>query len=761
MKTKNAAAGKSPPHDSAVLHATGEARYIDDIPLPANALHAAIGISQCAHAEFKTNLAPVRASPGVVAVAAAADIPGKNEIAPVRPGDPLFAEKTVHYAGQCIFAVAAADEKSARRAAQKAKITYREKPAVLTMEDALRKKSFLIPEKDFFRLRRGDAKKEITRAPHRLRGEVRCGAQEHFYLEGQAAAALPQEGGDMLIYSSTQHPAEIQKLAADVLGIAMHNVVVQTRRIGGGFGGKETQAALAACAAAVLAQKTGRAVKLRLPRAEDFAVTGKRHPFLGKYLAGFDKNGKILGAQITLAADCGMSADLSHAIIRRAVLHAHNAYYYPAADITGIPCKTNKASNTAFRGFGGPQGMLLAEKMITDIARFLGRDALAVRRANFIADGQRTPYGQIVHKPPLADIAGALARNASYAAKKKAAEKFNKENKTRKRGVALTPVKFGISFTTKFLNQAGALLQIYRDGTVALNHGGTEMGQGLFIKIAQIAASVFGVPLDCIRCQPTNTARVPNASATAASSGADLNGMAAQNAAMQLRARIAATAARHWKCAADTIVFSEGTLRCGKRAMSFAQAADIAHRARVSLSAAGFYRTPKIHFDEKTARGSPFYYFACGAALVCCEINLHTGEHRLLSADILHETGSSINPAMDLGQIEGGFAQGWGWLSCEEICRNEKGALTTTGPATYKIPTAGDMPPHFRVRLWKKPNAAKTVLRSKAVGEPPLMLALAGWCALADAIHSANGDAKNLNAPATPEQVLSTLPELN
>ena len=745
-------------HDSATLHVCGEAHYIDDIPLPQNALYAALGLSQKAHASFAADLSPVVNAPGVVAVATAKDIIGTNDIAPVQVGDPLFADGIVHYAGQCIFAVAADTEKNARRAAQKANITYQNKPAILTIEDALQQKSFLLPPKKFFRLQRGDCKKAIANAPHQLGGKIASGAQEHFYLESQAALAIPLENGDMLIWSSTQNPAEVQQLCAQVLDKAMHNIIVRTRRMGGGFGGKETQAALPACAAALLAKQTGKAVKLRLPRGDDFLLTGKRHPFLTNYRVGFDDNGKICGADIFMAADCGMSADLSFAVIARAVFHAANAYYFPAATIIGAPCRTNKASNTAFRGFGGPQGMLVAEQMITAIANYLQKDPLAVRRANLIKHNQKTIYGQRMHKPATAAIINKLAKDANYVAKKKAAEQFNRQNKTQKRGVAITPVQFGIAFTTTFLNQAGALVQIYRDGTIALNHGGTEMGQGLFIKVAQITAATLGVPLSKVRCQPTSTAVVPNTSATAASSGSDLNAMAAQNAALVLRRRLTQVAARQWQCAAAQVVFDNGKVRAKKREMTFAALVDVAYHRRVSLSAAGYYRTPKVHFDIASGRGMPFYYFAGGAAMVCCQLDTMSGEHRLLSVDILHDTGASINPAIDKGQIEGGFAQGWGWLSCEEVVWDERGILTTTGPATYKIPAAGDMPKHFRTTLWQKPNDAKTIMHSKATGEPPLMLALAGWCALADAIVAAGGDIKKMQAPMTPEKTLATLP---
>lgn len=751
-------AGYPHPHDSATLHVSGAAEYIDDMPMPKGGLHAALGLSARAHAAFVADLSPVVMADGIVAVVAAGDIPGTNDIAPAGFGDPLFADKVVHYAGQCIFAAAADTEKAARRAVRLAKVDYQNKPAILTIDDALAQKSFLRKPKEFFRLRRGDAARAIDESPHQITGTATSGAQEHFYLEGQAALALPMENGDILIWSSTQSPAEVQHLCAKILGKRMHNIIVRTRRMGGGFGGKETQAALPACAAALLAHKTGRAVKLRLPRGDDFLLTGKRHPFLTKYRAGFDDDGKIRGVEMRMAADCGMSADLSNAVIARAVFHSANAYYFPAADITGIPCRTNKASNTAFRGFGGPQGMFAAEQMITAIAKYLGKDPLAVRRVNLIRHNQTTIYGQRIRKPAAAAIMRQLAKDAGYAAKQKAAAKFNQNNKTKKQGVALTPVQFGIAFTTTFLNQAGALVQLYKDGTIIVHHGGTEMGQGLFVKVAQVVAAALGAPLAQVRCVATCTSVVPNASATAASSGSDLNAMAAQKAALVLRGRLAKAAAAHWQCPAAAITFGGGKARCGRRAMTLAALADIAYHRRVSLSAAGYYRTPKVHFDATSGRGMPFYYFAEGAALVCCRADLLTGESQLISVDILHETGASINPAIDKGQIEGGFAQGWGWLSVEEAVWDGGGKLLTTGPATYKIPAAGDMPKHFGVRLWQKPNDAKTIMRSKAVGEPPLMLALAGWCALADAINAAGGDIGKMQAPMTPEKTLATLP---
>ncbi|WOV90609.1 MAG: xanthine dehydrogenase molybdopterin binding subunit [Candidatus Zeuxoniibacter abyssi] len=757
MRTRTHPVGLAIPHNSAALHVSGEAIYIDDIPPPAGTLYAALGLSERAHAAFNMDLSPVGKAPGVVAVAAANDIIGENEIAPVFDGDPLFANGIVQYAGQSMFAVAAIDEKSARAAARLVRVRYQDKAAVLSVDEALRKKHFLIPEKDFSCIRRGNADKSTAAAAHQLRGEVRCGAQEHFYLEGQVALVVPQEDGDMLVFSSTQNPTEIQKLVGCVLGMAMHKVIVRTRRLGGGFGGKETQAALPACAAAILAKMSGRPVKLRLPRADDFVATGKRHPLLGRYHVGFDDNGRVRGAGFFLAADCGISADLSHAILRRAIFHVDNAYYYPNVNIVGAPCKTHKASNTAFRGFGGPQGMLVAEKMMDDIALHLSIDPLAVRRANFAQTGNKTPYGQTLCDCPLPAMTDDLAKRAGYQKKRLEVSAFNQKHTRIKRGLALTPVKFGISFTTTFLNQAGALIQVYHDGSIGLNHGGTEMGQGLFIKMTQVATAALGLPLSAVRNMETDTGKVPNTSATAASSGSDINGMAVLHAATKIRRRLTTVAADKFVCDKKDVIFANGRITGGGKKMTFAELVHTAYLNRVSLSATGYYRTPQIYFDKSTGAGKPFFYFAHGVAMSIVEINALSGENRLLSVDILHDVGDSINPAIDGGQIEGGFVQGWGWLLCEEIVWDKTGRLTHSGPATYKIPAAGDTPEHFTVHLWPKANTAQTIFRSKAAGEPPLMLAISAWRALAAAVAAGGGNPKALDAPATPERTLLAL----
>ena len=755
------------PHDSAARHVAGTADYVDDLPAPAGTLHAALGLSDIARGRIRhLDLSAVRAAPGVVAVAAWENIPGDGDIGPVLPGDPLLARDEILHCGQPLFAVAATDRKSALRAARLAKLDCVPLPAVLTLDDALAKRRFLVPRRMFHRIVRGDAAAAIAAAPFRLRGEVRCGDQEHFYLEGQAALAVPREGG-MKIFSSTQHPSEVQHAAAKVLGLAMGDVAVETRRIGGGFGGKETQAAQTACAAALLARLSGRAVKLRPPRADDFRMTGKRHPFLGRHAVGFNGRGRILGADLALFADCGCSPDLSLAVLDRAMFHADNAYYYPHVRIVGTPLKTDKPSNTAFRGFGGPQGMLLAEKMTEDIARFLGMDPLDVRRANLYRRGRATPYRQRIDDDALPEIVSELERTSDYRARRAAAAAFNARNPFRKRGVALTPVKFGISFTTSFLNQAGALVNVYRDGGISVNHGGVEMGQGLMIKVAQVVADALGASLSRTRVTATATDKVPNTSATAASSGADLNGKAALLAARKIRRRLAAVAAAKGGVSPGAVRFGGDRVRAGGFECGFAELAEAAYLARVSLSATGYYRAPLIHYDRARGRGRPFLYFARGAAATEAEVDALTGEYKILRADILHEAGRSLNPAADIGQVEGGYVQGLGWLTCEETVWGADGQLLTVGPATYKIPGAGDAPADFRVRLRGGANIAEVVGRSKATGEPPLMLALSARAALAMAVAAAAGaeddgtTAVSLDAPATPERILTEIVRLS
>ena len=755
--------GEALPHDSAHLHVSGGALYTDDIPEVRGTLHAAIGMSERAHARLKSiDLAKVRAAPGIVAVVAAKDIPGKNDYGPVVADDPIFASTLVQYDGQSIFAVAAATVGQARRAAKLAVIEYEDLPPTLTAEAARDAQSFVLPTE---RLTRGDPHGAIAAAPHRLSGTLRIGGQEQFYLEGMIAYALPREDGTMHVFSSTQHPGEVQHQVAHALGAPAHDVVVECRRMGGAFGGKESQPGLFACIAALLAHKTKRPVKLRLDRDDDFRITGKRHDFVTDYEVGFDDAGRILGVHFTLASRCGYSADLSGSINDRAMLHSDNCYYLENVAIESYRGKTNTVSNTAFRGFGGPQGMLGIEQVIDDIAQARGLDPLAVRKANFygVAERNVTHYHQPVVDNVIHDIVAALEQSADYHARRRAIRKFNAGSPYLKRGIALTPVKFGISFTATHLNQAGCLLHIYTDGTLMLNHGGTEMGQGLFVKVAQVVAEELAVDVGRIRITASDTSKVPNASPTAASSGSDINGKAAQAAARTVKARLTDFAAQHFGVAPDAIVFRANAVHAGQRSITFDELVKLAYFARVSLSATGYYRTPKIGYDRKTWRGVPFYYFCYGAAVTEAAIDILTGENRMLRVDILHDVGRSLNPAIDMGQIEGGFIQGVGWLTTEELWWNDRGVLMTHAPSTYKIPVASDVPPVFNVKIFESGiNAEDSIHRSKAVGEPPLMLAISALHAIRDAIAS-TADYRlspRLDAPATPEAILRSLEDL-
>jgi xanthine dehydrogenase large subunit len=751
--------GAPVPHDSAPLHVAGAAHYTDDLPEPFGTLYAAIGTSEQAHGRIeRVDLDAVRASEGVVALITATDIPGMNDVGPIVADDPIFAERVVQFAGQPIFAVAATSVNAARRAVECARLDVEPLPAILTIDEALAAESYVLPP---VHVVRGDPQRALAAAPHRLRGHCENGGQDHFYLEGQVSLAIPREAGGMHIHVSTQHPGEVQLLVARALRLAAHDVVVECRRMGGGFGGKETQMTLFACVAALLARKTGRAVKLRLDRDDDMRSTGKRHAFAHRYDVGFDDEGRILALDVTLASRCGFSADLSGPVNDRAVFHLDNAYWLPNVAIHSYRCKTHTVSDTAFRGFGGPQGMFAIEAVLDDVARSLGRDPLDVRKANLYGIGERdvTPYGMRVDDNVAPAIIDALEASARYRERRVEIAQWNDTSPVIKRGIALTPVKFGISFTATHYNQAGALVHVYRDGTVLLNHGGTEMGQGLFVKVQQVVAHELGVPLASVRVSASDTSKVPNASPTAASSGSDINGMAARAAARTLRERLVDFAARTFACAPDAVHIDGGLVRAGERSLTFAELVDAAYHARVQLSATGFYATPKIHYDPRTLSGRPFFYFACGAAVAEVAIDALTGEHRLLAVDILHDAGRSLNPAIDLGQIEGGFLLGWGWLTMEELCFDAKGRLATHAPSTYKIPTAHDVPRRFDVAFFDRPNPEDTIHRSKAVGEPPLMLALAGFHALRDAIASLakEGLRVPLSAPATPERVLAAV----
>lgn len=752
-------AGQSALHESAWLHVTGTARYIDDLPEPEGILHAAVGHSARPHARItKLNLEAVRAYPGVVAVFTMADVPGHTDIGPVFPGDPVLAGEVVEHIGQPIFAVAATSHTAARKAAKLAEVEYEELPAIFDTREALAKQFFVRPSHT---QQRGDPDAALAAAPHRLKGEINVGGQEHFYLEGQACVALPQEDGGMFVHTSSQHPAEVQKLVAEVLGIPLHAVTTSVRRMGGGFGGKETQAAPVACVAALLANATGRPVKYRLSRPDDMVQTGKRHDFFNTYDIGFDEQGVIQGAEIMVAGRCGFSPDLSNAIVERAMFHSDNAYYLDQARVTGHCCKTHTVSNTAFRGFGGPQGMMVIEQAVDDIARHLRLDPLEVRKRNLYRAGRDTThYGQVIDHHVLPELISQLETSADYQARRAEITAFNRQSPVLKRGLALTPVKFGISFTAKHLNQAGALVLIYTDGSLQVNHGGTEMGQGLYIKIAQVVAAAFQIDVDKVKVTATRTDKVPNASPTAASSGSDLNGMAALDACEKIKARLVTFGAELFGCDEAQVRFENNQVVAGDARMDWGDFIQKAYMNRVSLSSSGFYATPNIYYDHAKGQGHPFLYYANGAA--CSEVVLDTltGEYRVLRTDILHDAGQSLNPEIDIGQIEGGFVQGMGWLTTEELVYSDNGRLLTTGPATYKIPAVSDTPPDLRVNLLaNSPNKEATVFRSKAVGEPPLMLGIAVWSALRDAVASLTDSCycPPLDTPATPERMLNAV----
>ncbi|MEX2122881.1 MAG: xanthine dehydrogenase molybdopterin binding subunit [Woeseia sp.] len=756
-------AGQAVPHDSSHLHVSGEALYTDDIPEPRDLLHLAVGMSTKAHARIrKLDLTAVRQARGVIDVMTAEDIPGKNNCGPVVADDPILAPGLVQYAGQAIFCVAATSVEQARKAARLARIEYDELRSILDPLSALQAGSSVLPSEI---LRRGDSRSAIDNAKHRLKGRTGVGGQDQFYLEGQVAMALPAEDGNLFIYSSTQHPGEVQHLAAEAIGRHNKDVIVECRRMGGAFGGKESQPALIACIAALMAQRTGRACKLRLDRDDDMIMTGKRHDFVIDYEVGFDDTGRIAGIEFMLASRCGMSADLSGPINDRAMFHCDNAYYLENVSIVSHRCKTNTVSNTAFRGFGGPQGMFGIEYVVDEIARYLRLDPLDVRRRNFYGIGERdvTPYLQKVDDNILDRIVDRLEATSDYRKRVEEIRKFNNTSRVLKRGIALTPVKFGISFTATHLNQAAALLHIYTDGTVHINHGGTEMGQGLFTKVAQVVAEELQIDLDRIRITASDTSKVPNASATAASSGSDLNGKAAQAAARKIRKRLVRFACENFSVTEDQVEFRNNQVRVGKETMEFAEFIYLAWFARTSLSATGFYRTPKIHYDRSTFSGRPFFYYAYGAAVSEAIIDTLTGEYRLLRVDIVHDCGKSLNPAIDLGQIEGGFVQGAGWLTSEELWWTAEGELKTHAPSTYKIPTCSDLPVDFRVEMLESAaNREKTIYRSKAVGEPPLMLSLSVFHAIRDAVASVDGYRRTpkLKAPATPEAVLTAIEEI-
>jgi len=753
------AAGQSKFHESARAQVAGAATYVDDIPEIKGTLYAAPILSTLAHGLLLgVDAAAALAMPGVRDVILALDIPGHGILANFAHDEPIFATDTVQHVGQVIGLVVAESVMQARRAARKVVCNIEALHPVLTVHDALIAKSYVLPP---VYLKRGDASAALHDAVHTLHGEMEVGGQEHFYLEGQVAYALPQEQNQWLIYSSTQHPGEVQHWVAHALGLDNHAVRVECRRMGGGFGGKETQAGHLAVWSAIAANKLKCPVKLRLDRDDDFMVTGKRHPFCYEYSVGFDDGGRITGLKLMMAANCGFSADLSGPVADRAIFHADNAYFLQDVDISSYRLKTNTQSHTAFRGFGGPQGMIVIEAIMGDIARTLGLDALDVRRQNLYGIHERnvTHYGMTVEDNILEPLLSKLELTSQYRSRQQAISKWNASSAVIKRGIAITPVKFGISFTATLFNQAGALVHVYTDGSVQVNHGGTEMGQGLNTKVCQIVADELGVPFEAVLATASDTSKVPNASATAASAGTDLNARAAQYAARQVRDNLAQFVSGLDQCGAGSVQFAGGRIITPKSTRPFLEVVKLAYANRIQLWSDGFYRTPKIHYDKATLSGRPFYYFSYGAACTEVAIDTLTGESRVLKVDILHDVGTSINPAIDIGQIEGGFVQGMGWLTTEQLVWNDKGVLSTHAPSTYKIPATGDIPEHFKVDLWTEPNVEDNVFGSKAVGEPPFMLAISVYEALRDAVGSSKTDSEpvHMMAPATAENVLKAL----
>lgn len=746
-------------HESAALHVLGQATYTDDIPEVQGTLHGALGLSAKPHARIVSiDLAKVRAAAGVVGVFAVGDIPGTNDCGPIIHDDPIFADGVVMYVGQPIFIVVAETHNQARRAARLADVVYEELPAILTPQAAKAAQSYVLPP---MRLARGDYQAAFERAPHSVKGELYVGGQEQFYLEGQIAYAVPKEDKGMLVLCSTQHPSEMQHVVAHALGVHSHNITVECRRMGGGFGGKESQSALWCAAAAIAAAKLKRPVKLRADRDDDMLVTGKRHCFHYEYEVGYGDDGRIVAAKVDMVTRAGYSADLSGPVATRAVCHFDNTYYLSDVDIRAACGKTNTQSNTAFRGFGGPQGAIAIEYVIDEIARNLGRDALDIRRVNFYGDDTRnvTPYGQVVVDNVIGAIATELEASSDYRARRRAIDAFNAASPVLKKGLAFTPVKFGIAFNVTHLNQAGALVHVYVDGSILVNHGGTEMGQGINTKVMQVVAHELGVDMAHVRATATDTSKVANTSATAASTGADLNGKAAQDAARQIRERLAAYAVKLYGGEVGQVRFAADIVHVNGHEVRFPELVQKAYLARVQLWSDGFYATPNLHWDPKTMSGNPFSYFAYGAAVAEVVVDTLTGEWKLLRADALYDAGNSLNPAIDIGQVEGAFIQGMGWLTTEELWWNDGGKLMTHAPSTYKIPGVSDCPEDFRVKLFKNSNVSDSIHRSKAVGEPPLLLPFSVFFAIRDAVSAVGGHKVNppLNSPATSEEIIKSI----
>ena len=756
---------KAIPHDSAKLHVTGAARYVDDIPIPAKTLHLAFGLSNIAKGKIKSiDLSAVKEAPGVADIILSHDLPFKNDVAPNASDEPLLADMNVNFIGQPIFIVAANSHTEARYAAKLAIIEYTEEKPILSINEAINLNSRFEDGPRIYK--KGDIFSALKTSPMTLEGKLELGGQEHFYLEGQAAIASPQDDGEMVIYSSTQHPTEIQHKVAETLGLDMNLVKVEVRRMGGGFGGKESQGNALACACAIAAVRNNSTVKMRYDRDDDMKITGKRHDFRIEYTAGFDKLGNIKALDVKHFVRCGWSQDLSLPVADRAMLHADNCYHIPNFRVESHRLKTNTQSATAFRGFGGPQGMIGMESIIDHIAFTIGADPDEVRKRNFyraekkIKDGvrpQKSHYNMEIKDFIVHEMMDKLIEDCDYQTRKNKVKEWNRENKILKRGIAFNPVKFGISFTLTQLNQAGALVHIYNDGSVKINHGGTEMGQGLFQKVAQVAAHVFGIETNKVQITATDTAKVPNTSATAASSGSDLNGMAVKQACDIICARISSYFIEKYRPNTNDVKFEDGRVKGSNFDIAFEDAVHEIYTQRISLSSTGFYKTPDLQWDRIEGKGRPFYYFAYGAAVSEVVVDTLTGEFKLLRTDILHDAGKSLNPALDIGQIEGGFIQSVGWLTTEELVWDEKGELKTHAPSTYKIPCASDRPKIFNVRLFDNLNLENTIYKSKAVGEPPFMLGISVFLAIRDAISACGKRWPNLNAPATPETILKAI----
>jgi len=751
------------PHESGIKHVSGRAFYTDDLPESPGTLFGAIGWSKKACAIIKKmNLEKVIKSEGVTAVVTSSDITGRNDVGPVYDGDPIFPKKAEYY-GQPLFAVAAKTTEQARKAVLKAKITYKTLKPVTTIKEALKKKSYVLKEKI---IKKGDATKAIENSVNRLNGSFTTGSQEHFALEGQTAFVIPQEDNDYKVFSSTQHPSETQQVIAKMLNQKSNTITVETRRIGGGFGGKETQSFIFAAICTLLAKKTKHPVKLRMDRDDDIIITGKRHDFYSEYKVGFDELGVIKGLKIKLASRCGISPDLSEAINERALLHIDNAYFLENLLVENYLCKTNTASNTAFRGFGGNQGMMAIENIIDHIANSLKRDPAEIRRRNFYQKKKKniTHYNMKIEDNVMHEIYDQLIKSSNYKSRQLSIKKFNEKNTYIKKGIAITPVKFGISFTTWHLNQAGALVHIYsNDGSVHVNTGAIEMGQGTHTKIAQLVANELGLNFSRVKVSATRTDKVPNTSASAASSTTDLNGAAALNAISKIKMNLSAYIKRKYKIKNGEGIYENGIVKFKGKSFKFNSLIKEAYLNRVSLSSSGFYATPKIHFDKKNFKGRPFLYFCYGAAVSEVMIDTLTGENKIIRTDILHDTGKAINPAIEIGQIEGGFVQGAGWLTMEEVNWKSNGQITTHSPSTYKIPAASDMPEKFNVEIFKKgKNVEQVINKSKTTGEPPLMLAMSVFYAIKNAIASVGNYAfyPNLDAPATPEKILMSIDKL-